>query len=152
MICQTCGIEAPTRSVQFHKHTGMLVVMQHGHIGGKLCKNCIGKYFAQYTGWTAVAGWWGLISFFVTPCVLLWNTGLFLSTLGLEAPAPGSAPPELTEEVVEKLAPYSERLFSQLGGGRPHLEVAREIAALAGVTPAQVLLYVSAVVEASKQS
>lgn len=143
-------MEAPTRKVQFHKHTGMLIMMQHGQFGGNLCKRCIGKYFTKFTGWTAVAGWWGMISFFITPCVLLWNTGLYLSTLGLPAPAPGAEPPRLTQEAVDKLEPYADRLFSALNSGKPHKQVADEIAALAGVTPVQVLLYVSAVVESSK--
>jgi len=84
-ICQACGKRGPTRKVQFHKHTGMLVMMQHGHFGGNFCKQCINDTFMKYTGWTAVAGWWGMISFFITPCVLVWNTGLYLTTLGMPA-------------------------------------------------------------------
>lgn len=151
-ICQACGVEAPTRSVQFHKHTGMLVMMQHSHIGGKFCKKCIGKYFGQYTVWTALVGWWGMISFIVTPFVLLWNTGLFLTTLGMSAPAAGAGPPQLTQEAVDRLAPYTERLFNLLSGGRPATDAAREIAPLAGVTPAQVILYLQAVVRAQEEN
>lgn len=151
-ICQACGVEAPTRSVQFHKHTGMLIMMQHGHIGGKFCKKCIGKYFGQYTLWTALAGWWGVISCIVTPFVLLWNTGLFLTTLGLPAPTSGAGPPQLTQEVVDRLAPYTERLFNLLQGGKPAAEAAHEIAPLAGVTPVQVMLYLQAVASAQRQA
>ena len=152
MICQSCGVEAPTRKVQFHKHTGMLIMMRHGHFGGNFCKHCIGKYFAQFSGWTAVAGWWGMISVFITPCVLLWNTGVFLTTLSLKSPEPGAAPPQLTQEAVDKLGPYTDRLFTALNAGRPHQQVAKEIASLAGVTPMQVLLYLQAVIDASKKS
>jgi len=152
MICQSCGLEAPTRKVQFHKHTGMIIMMQHGHFGGNFCKHCINKYFAQFTGWTAVAGWWGMLSVFITPCVLLWNTGLFLTTLGLKSPDPNAQPPQLTQAAIDKLGPYTDRLFSALSAGRPHQQVAEEIAGLAGVTPMQVLLYLQAVIEASKES
>lgn len=83
-------MQAPTRKVRFHKHTGMLIMMQHGHFGGNFCKRCIDSYFKKFTGWTAVAGWWGVISVFVTPCVLLWNTGLYLSTRGMTGPDAGA--------------------------------------------------------------
>ena len=152
MICQTCGIEAPTRSVQFHAHTGMLIMMRHSQIGGKQCKNCINKHFTQYTGWTALAGWWGMVSFFITPCVLVWNTGLWLSTLGLQAPPPGARPPELTDEAVEKLGPYTERIFDALNGGKKVPEMAEEIGKLAGVSPMQVILYTQAVIQAAKDN
>lgn len=150
MVCQSCGIEAPTRSVQFHRHTGMLIVMRHGHIGGKFCKRCIGKHFVECTGWTAVAGWWGMASVIITPFVLLWNTGCWLTTLGLAAPAAGAAPPQLTQEAADKLEPYTGRIFELLKAGKKGPEMAQEIAPLAGVSPMQVLFYTQAVIDAAR--
>jgi len=126
--------------------------MQHGHIGGKFCKRCIGKYFGQYTLWTAVVGWWGLVSCIVTPFVLIWNTGLFLTTLGLQGPDPNAGPPQLTQEAMDKLTPYTERLLHLLNVGKPLGEAAKEIAPLAGVSPMQVVLYLQAVVSVQREA
>ncbi len=71
MICQSCGVEAPTRKVLFVQHIGAIVVFFHKRIGGLFCRNCVNKYFNEYFFITLIAGWWGVISVFATPVVLL---------------------------------------------------------------------------------
>jgi hypothetical protein len=72
-ICQGCHREAPTARVTFHQHTGAVVLMFHRHITANLCQECIDRYFKEYSLHTLLLGWWGLISFFVTPVCLLMN-------------------------------------------------------------------------------
>ena len=71
MICQSCGVEAPTQKVLFVQHIGAIVMFFHRRIGGLFCRNCVNKYFTQYFFVTLTLGWWGLISVFATPVVLL---------------------------------------------------------------------------------
>ena len=89
MTCQVCGIDAPTRWVAFYQNIGMLVTRQWSHVEGNLCRRCIGKYFRSYTLTSLFLGWWGVISFCVTPFILLNNVIRYLMALGL--PEPGIA-------------------------------------------------------------
>jgi hypothetical protein len=45
----------------------------HKRIGGLFCRDCVDKYFKEYTLTTLLFGWWGVISVFATPVVLLIN-------------------------------------------------------------------------------
>jgi hypothetical protein len=45
----------------------------HKRIGGFFCRDCVDKYFREYTLTTLLFGWWGVISVFATPVVLLIN-------------------------------------------------------------------------------
>ena len=58
--------------------------MFHKRIGGEMCRSCIDRFFCEYTLTTLGLGWWGVISFFVTPCVLVHNVVRYLCTLGME--------------------------------------------------------------------
>jgi hypothetical protein len=72
-VCQICGVEAPTKYVEFSQNIGALFMRFSTSIKGNLCKYCINHYFWSFTGTTLVYGWWGVISFFVTPFFLLNN-------------------------------------------------------------------------------
>lgn len=85
-LCQRCGAVAPLKYIEFHRHVGMLVLMHHTTTRAHLCRNCIGAVYWSHTGVTALAGWWGIISFFVTPFVLIYNTIKYLMALSLAAP------------------------------------------------------------------
>jgi hypothetical protein len=73
MRCQACGVVAPTQKVLFVQHVGAIVMFFHKRIGGLFCRDCVDKYFKQYTLTTLLFGWWGVISVFATPVVLLIN-------------------------------------------------------------------------------
>ena len=44
-LCQACGVEAPTKYVEFHQNVGALVMRFHKSYKGHMCKSCIHKYF-----------------------------------------------------------------------------------------------------------
>lgn len=72
-VCQNCLTPGSTRYVEFCQNIGMLIMRSHRHIKGNLCKTCINDFFYEFTGKTMVLGWWGVISFILTPFILLNN-------------------------------------------------------------------------------
>jgi len=103
MICQACGVEAPTKHVAFYQNIGALIMRFSKHIEGDLCKSCIHKYCWRFTLTNAFLGWWGVISFIVTPFFILNNVGRYVFCLGMRPVPPGATPPELTDEAIGKL-------------------------------------------------
>jgi hypothetical protein len=152
MICQNCGVEAPTKYVEFYHNIGALVMRFWGCIKGNLCKSCIHRHFWKFTAINLFLGWWGVISFIVTPFFILNNTFRYLTCLFMPGVPLGATAPELTEAVVEKLGPHTDALVEQLNRGTPLPQVAEDIAMRAMVTPGQVVLYVQALVAASQQA
>lgn len=86
-ICRTCGVQSPTKYVEFYQNIGLVFARQWIKIDGNLCRRCIGAYFRSYTLTTFFLGWWGVISFFVTPLILLNNIVRYLLSLGLPEPS-----------------------------------------------------------------
>ena len=84
--CQSCGAEAETRHVSFHQNIGVLVLRLHSSVQGHLCQACIEREFWGKTMTTLFLGWWGIISFFVTPFVLLFNIMGYLLCLRMTPP------------------------------------------------------------------
>lgn len=148
MICQDCGIEAETKNVSFYQNIGMLIVRLPKSIEGNLCKSCIHKHFWGMTTTTFFLGWWGTISFILTPFFLLNNVGRYMFCLGMSAVPAGASPPALNETVVQQLKPYGEELFTRLNEGEDFDVVSADIADRANVTPGQIALFVHAVAEA----
>jgi hypothetical protein len=95
MTCRACGVEAPTRYVVFYQNIGMLIVRTHRSVEGHLCKACIHRFFWELTTITLFLGWWGLISFFVTPFFLLNNLRYYVSSLGMKRRSTGWHMPQL---------------------------------------------------------
>lgn len=151
MICQNCGIEAPTKYVAFYQNIGALFVRFSKSIKGELCKSCIHRHFWSFTGTNLVLGWWGTISFVVTPFFILNNVGRYLTCLGMSPVPPDAAPPELTDEALEKLRPHTEQLIQRINEGSNFKEAVQDIAQLADVTPGQVVCYVQALIAAQEQ-
>jgi hypothetical protein len=152
MICQDCGIEAQTKHVTFHQNIGAFILRFPTSIEGNLCKACIHKHFWTMTPITMLMGWWGVISFIVTPFFLLNNIGRYLFCLGMAPAPPGAVPPRLTDDAVARINIHASELFGRLNGGEDFAQVASEIANRVGVTPGQVALYVQAVINASSQA
>jgi hypothetical protein len=148
MICQVCGIEAPTKYVSLHQNIGALVMRFTKSLEGEMCKNCIHKHFWRFTLTNLVLGWWGVISFIITPFLILNNIIRYVLCLGLEPVPPDAQPPKLTQEAAERLKPHVQALFEKLKAGENLPDVAGEIANRALVTPGQVVLYVRAVARA----
>ena len=151
MICQCCGVEAESKHVAFYQNIGALVVRFPKSIEGRLCKSCVHKHFWSMTGTTFFLGWWGAISFLVTPFYLLNNIGRYILCLGMSPVAPGATQPQLSDAVVEKLTPHVGELCDRLNAGEDFAIVATRVAERAGVTPGQVALFTQALVEARWQ-
>lgn len=94
--CQNCGLPAETKYIEFHENIGMVFMRQYRAVKGNLCKPCIDYYFWNLTGKTMLVGWWGTISFVVTPFILLNNLFRYIFTVGMKKPplqiAPSTSP------------------------------------------------------------
>ena len=90
--CDACGMRAPTRYAAFHQHIGAVVLMFHQRRGGNLCQGCIKEIFRSTTLTTLAVGWWGMISMFITPCVLIHNVVRYLIVRESSSSAPSPAP------------------------------------------------------------
>jgi len=82
--CQMCRQIATTRVVSIRQNIGMLYSRSTRTIEGELCRKCIRKYCVRYTAVNLVAGWWGVISFFVTPVFILTNLYEYCRTFGMK--------------------------------------------------------------------
>ena len=151
MICQDCGVEAKTKYVSFHQNIGLLILRLPKSVEGRLCKSCINKHFWGMTGITAFFGWWGVISFCVTPFFLINNVVRYLSCLSLPPVEAGARKPKLTNEALEKIKPHVEKLLSLLNRGEDLETTADTISAEAGVTSGQVILFIQALSHAESQ-
>ncbi len=118
MTCQVCGLEAPTKSIKLYQNIGMVITRQWAHVEGNLCRRCIARFFKSYTLTTLFPGWWGLISFLVTPLILLNNVVRYLGSLGL--PEPGIE--ALNTPLAATAAPFA-------GGGRAKASSSRSLTA-----------------------
>ena len=82
--CQSCGLSSDTRYVELHQNIGVLIRRFHKSIKGNLCRPCINYYFWEFTGKTILFGWWGTISFIVTPFIIINNILHFIGSFGLK--------------------------------------------------------------------
>jgi hypothetical protein len=72
--CVRCGKRKQTISVGLNRHIGAVILMFHKSLRGQLCKECISQVFWEYMLITVLFGWWGVISVFLTPVVLINNS------------------------------------------------------------------------------
>jgi hypothetical protein len=142
IICQACGIEAPTRQIKFHQNIGMLVMRRSRWINGKLCKRCIHANFWKMTATTLFLGPWGTISLVMAPAYILNNIVQYVGALGMSAVPADAKPPLLDQAAIARLKPHTKALTDRLKAKAPLTDVAPDIARLAGVTPGQVVKYV----------
>jgi hypothetical protein len=150
MICQDCGVEAETKYVALYQNIGALVIRFPKSIEGNLCKSCIHRHFWSMSTTTFFLGWWGTISFIVTPFFLLNNFGRYLMCLGMSPPPPGAARPHLDEAVFNHIAQHADDLFSRINAGEPVESACTATAARAGVTPGQVMLFLQVVAQSQQ--
>ncbi len=117
MICKSCGVEAPTKYVEFYQNIGAVFTRYHKAVKGNLCKSCINEHFWKFTLVNLTLGWWGVISFFLTPFLILNNVIRYLGTLKLQGVPVGA-----TAQTGEK-PPIRERsrIWFNTSDGRPSL-------------------------------
>jgi hypothetical protein len=151
MYCHHCGVEAPLRQVTLYQNIGALVVRYTQTLTGELCKSCIATNFWKMTLTTFFLGWWGTISFFMTPFILINNLVRYIMSLGMEGVPMGRMAPQLSEDVLLKLQPVTDELIERLNKGEALDTVTRDIAYKAGTTGGHVYLYVKALVAAANK-
>lgn len=89
--CVRCGLQVPTKWVEFRQNIGMVVTRRTAKVSGYMCRRCLRAYFKSYTLTTLFLGWWGVISFLVTPVFLFNNLVQFSKSLNLPQPSPAVA-------------------------------------------------------------
>ncbi len=82
--CQTCGRRCTTQWVSIRQNIGLVYSRRTRTIEGELCRDCIRKYCLKYTAVNLVGGWWGVISFFVTPVFIVGNIYEYCRTFGMK--------------------------------------------------------------------
>ena len=90
MSCEVCLRGVPTVQVTLMQNIGMLVARQSKTLRGNICRDCGMRAFKSMTLTTMFLGWWGVISFFLTPIFIIANLVAWSSLRGL--PADGSPP------------------------------------------------------------
>jgi hypothetical protein len=81
MGCQICGANETTVQVSFSSNIGAVIMRFVQSISANMCRSCLHKEFWKYTATNFFLGWWGVISFFVTPINLLTNTFVYIKAL-----------------------------------------------------------------------
>src|SRR4051794_4928972 len=72
-ICQSCQRECATRRVTLMQNIGFVIARSSKTFTGELCRDCGLRMAKEYTLITAFFGWWGVISFVLTPIFLIGN-------------------------------------------------------------------------------
>lgn len=90
MPCLCCGVEGPTKYVQFYQNIGLVVTRLWAKVEGELCRPCIGRYFRSYTLTTLFLGWWGVISLFMAAYAIFNNVVQFIGASSLPEPGIGA--------------------------------------------------------------
>ncbi len=80
-FCHACMQFGQVKKVTFRKNVGMVFVRRYSKLEGELCGRCIEKYFWSFTATTLFLGWWGVISFPVSPFILIANVFEYLGAL-----------------------------------------------------------------------
>ena len=152
LICQNCGIEAPTRHVAFYRNIGLLIMRMQASCQGDLCKRCIHRRFWSFTLVNLTLGWWGVISLIVTPVFVLNNLVRYIGCLGMPAPGPDAAKPQLTEAQATMLNPYASQILERLNQQEDLRAVAADIGSRVRISPATVILYTQALIQSIRTS
>jgi hypothetical protein len=104
MPCESCGRPSSTQSATLYQNIGMIAVFRYRTLKGNFCKSCIAHYFWEFTLVTLVLGWWGMISFFLTPLILVNNLFYFLR-MQLGQPQPSLGVPLLAPAATPEACP-----------------------------------------------
>ncbi|WP_405704061.1 LppU/SCO3897 family protein [Streptomyces sp. NBC_00069] len=89
--CRLCG-GLPAAPATVRGHQGMLVLMRFLRQEGPFCRDCGLATYRRMSADTLWQGWWGPLSFFITPVTLLMNLGARAAFLRLAPPTGGFRP------------------------------------------------------------
>ncbi len=95
MICQLCGVEAPTKYVAFYGNMGAVLIRFTESVEGHICKSCIHRTFWKYTPINLILGWWSPTGFVCTPFLIVNNLCRYICCLGLKPVPPGAVRPKI---------------------------------------------------------
>lgn len=143
IICQSCGIKAPTRFVEFNQNIGAFIERYHKKVSGYFCKSCINRYFWSFTGTTLILGWWGIISFWVTPFFIFSNLYYYLGALFLSNSTMKAPQNMLTDSASKRIYSFEDEILNRIRSDESLEHIVEDITFRAKVTPEQVLLYLA---------
>jgi hypothetical protein len=86
MECEACRVRPARRYVVYREIMGAFIVFFTTTVRGDLCQTCIHRLFWRVTIVTLLLGWWGVISFFLTPVFVFLNLLYYIGLLGMESP------------------------------------------------------------------
>ncbi|MEU7554718.1 hypothetical protein AB0B01_20650 [Streptomyces sp. NPDC044571] len=89
--CRLCGAQ-PAAAATVRGHQGLIVLMRFLSLQGPFCRDCGLATYRRMSGDTLWQGWWGPLSFFITPVTLLVNLGPRASFRRLAPPTGGFRP------------------------------------------------------------
>jgi hypothetical protein len=150
VLCQSCGIEAPTKYAEFNQNIGALVMRYSRKIKGNLCKRCVHKYFWKTTLITLAVGWLGTISIIIAPFFVLMNVCRYLGALRMPAVPADAKVPEASPAVMEKFAPHADEFFKRLNEKEEINDLARAVAPKIGLTPGQIIKCAAALAQQAR--
>src|SRR5947208_11662795 len=78
--CDYCGQRGSVHEVRYRQNTGMLIMRQSREFGGRACRRCSQSLFVRATLHTLFLGWWGTISFFLTPIFIAGNLACWIGS------------------------------------------------------------------------
>ncbi|MFD4869975.1 hypothetical protein [Streptomyces sp. NPDC058412] len=90
--CTLCGAW-PAAPATVRGHQGLIVLMRFLSLRGPFCRDCGLATYRRMSSDTLWQGWWGPLSFFITPVTLLTNLGPRAAFRRLGPPAGGFRPP-----------------------------------------------------------
>lgn len=125
--------------VSLHRNIGLLVFHLHAKLEGRLCRRCIREEFHSLTGITLLFGWWGLISFFITPFFIASNVAQFLSSRALEEPPEDAV--RLTDDTIERLSRYLDEIADRINDEEPIEDIVTNIANRSRVREEEVVVF-----------
>jgi hypothetical protein len=114
--CRVCGC-VPAVQVTFRGHRGMVILMQYLTAKGPFCRDCGLATFRQMTSSTLVRGWYGYVSFGITPIVVISNA--VKQRKVAELPAPMPSPYGQSRQPMDPGVPLMSRPQTIIGLGIP---------------------------------
>ena len=145
-LCQGCGREARLAPLTQKRQIGLILARHYSEERRLLCAPCMGRMYRSNTGITLVAGWWGIISFFVTPFVLISNTADYLGRDKSATQPTGEFidSSRVPKRVRDALAPHTQWAIEQLNvpdRRASSLGIASQLAEKAGVSRIYTMMY-----------
>jgi hypothetical protein len=130
--CELCGARGPVLAVRYHQNTGMLFMRRHRALEALACRGCSAHWFAKMTLHNLVLGWWGTISFVLTPLFIVNNVGYVLASLTLPD---GAA---LAAQALEAQREYARNLLAT----KDEATVVDVLVRSSGATPSEVRAFI----------